>query len=177
MLKDEHASVLQRLYMLDKILAILESSGPVRSNRLLKSFLEESSRMWHELSEHTRKEDKVLFPLLEKRMGSDAGLVHVMRREHLELLSTVVSLRHEIQQLIESRETLKTWNLASILQSLRSSLSDHISREERVLFWLAELHMSRVDRRKIAFDLAQIGKGSLDESFRAVSPLAVSRTG
>ncbi len=175
MLRDEHSSVLQRLYRLDRTLVLLESSRPAQSKRLLRSLLEDSRKMWFELSQHTSKEDKVLFPLLEKRMGSDAGPVHVMRREHLELLSSVVALRSEIQRSIEGHDALKTWNLASILQALRAGLSDHISREERVLFWLAELHLSKVDRRKATFDLAQMSETSLDESFRAEVPLITRR--
>ncbi len=154
---------------------MIESSRQVQSTRLLRSLLQDSQKMWNELSQHTGKEEKVLFPLLEKRMGSDAGPVHVMRREHLELLSSVVALRAEMQRMIEAHETLKTWNLASILQTFRGSLSDHISREERVLFWLAELHLSKVDRRKATFDLAQMNEISSDESFRVEVPLIVRR--
>jgi len=176
MLKDEHSSILQRLYRLDKTMVLLESSKPAQSKRLLRSLLEESRKMWLELSQHTTKEDKVLFPLLEKRMGSEAGPVRVMSREHLELLSSVVALRSEVQRSIEDDDALKTWNLASILQTLRAGLSDHISREERVLFWLAELRLSSVDRRKATFDLAQMSELSSDESFRAQVPLTIRRT-
>jgi hemerythrin-like domain-containing protein len=166
MLKDEHSCILQRLYRLDRTLVVLESSRPAQSKRVLRSLLEDSRKMWFELSLHTSKEDKVLFPLLEKRMGPDAGPVHVMSREHLELLSSVVALRSEIQRSIEGHDALKTWNLASILQALRAGLSDHISREERVLFWLAELHLSNIDRRKATFDLAQMNQISSGERFR-----------
>jgi hemerythrin-like domain-containing protein len=176
MLKDEHSSILQHLYTLDKTLLLLESSRPVQSKRFLRSLLEESRKMWFELSQHTSKEDKVLFPLLEKRMGSDAGPVHVMRREHLELLSSIVALRAEIQRSIEDHDAPKTWNLSGILQALRVGLSDHISREERVLFWLAEIHLSDVDRRKATFDLAQMSEVLLDESFRAEAPVILRRT-
>jgi regulator of cell morphogenesis and NO signaling len=176
MLKDEHSSILQCLYRLDRTLVLLESSKPTQSKRLLRSLLEDSRRMWFELSQHTSKEEKVLFPLLEKRMGSDAGSVQVMKREHLEVLSSLVALRSEIQRSIEGHDALKTWNLANILQALRGGLSDHISREERVLFWLAELHMSSVDRRKATFDLAQMSEISSDESFREELPLTIRRT-
>jgi len=176
MLKDEHSSLLHHLYSLDRTLTLLESSGEAQSKRLLRSLLEDSLKIWYELSQHTGKEEKVLFPLLEKRMGSDAGPVYVMRKEHLELLSSVVALRSEVQRMIESHDALKTWDLACILQDLRASLSDHISREERVLFWLAELHLSKVDRRKATFDMAQTSEISLDESFRAEVPVDTRRT-
>jgi iron-sulfur cluster repair protein YtfE (RIC family) len=175
MLKDEHSSILQHLYRLDRILLLLESSRPAQSKKFLRLLLEESRKMWFELSRHTSKEDKILFPLLEKRMGSDAGPVHVMEREHLELLSSVVALRSEIQRSIEDHYAPKTWSLSGILQDLRVGLSDHISREERVLFWLAELHLSDVDRRKASFDLAQMTDVLPDESFRAEAPLIIPR--
>ena len=91
-------------------------------------------------------------------MGYEAEPVGVMRKEHQVLLECLNSVRSEISRMREDHDSLKTWGLSSKLQDLRAGLSDHISREERVLFWLAELHLSELDRRKISFELLQISK-------------------
>ncbi len=141
---------------MDKLLGLLESSGPRGAAKLLRQLLEASKITWTRLSCHTAREEKVLFPVLEKRLGAKGESVEVMRREHSSLLESLVSLRSEIEKMIEDHDTIKTWNLTSSLQNFRGTLSDHMSREEQVLFWLAELHLSELDQRKIVFGLREI---------------------
>ncbi len=158
LLKDEHSTILQQVYEMDKLLGLLESSGPRGAAKLLRQLLEASKVTWTHLSYHTAREEKILFPVLEKRLGANGESVEVMRREHSSLLESLVSLRSEIEKMVEDHDTIKTWNLASRLQELRGTLSDHMSREENVLFWLAELHLSELDQRKIVFDLTEPGQ-------------------
>ncbi len=106
-LKSEHSALLGEVYQMDKRLTFLESSGPIKGVRVLKELAETSGRMQENLLQHTAKEEKGFFPVLESRLGKE-------------------------------------------LQDLKGGLSDHLSREERVLFWLAELRLSWRDQRKIA---------------------------
>lgn len=155
-LKDEHSLLLRELCQMDKQLTFLESSGPIKGARVLKEIVETGRRMRLDLQQHTDKEEKGLFPILENRLGKDRELVGVMKREHLELLESVESMSTELERMIREHDTRTTWNLASKLQDLRGGLSDHMSREERILFWLAELRLSRVDERKIASNLQEL---------------------
>ncbi len=163
-LKNEHSTILQLLYSMDRQLGWLESSGPDKSQRILGSLLRKSGHLSRDLRAHFQREEKALYPILEKRMGSDAETVRIMRREHQQLLDGASSVKSEISRMVESGDSVKTWGLASQLQDFRGGLSDHVSREERVLFWLAELRLSQVDRKRVSFNLNQMSRTSKSSS-------------
>jgi len=157
-LRGDHSSILEQLYALDKQLGWLESSSPERIPRILSSLSRISERMWEDLALHIQREERALYPVLESRLGYEAEPVAIMRKEHQELLDCVSQVRSEISGMRQNLESVKTWGLNSKLQELRVGLSDHLSREERVVFWLAELQLSEIDWRKISFELLQIDK-------------------
>ena len=157
-LKKDHSSILQQLYAIDKQLGWLESSSPEKIPRIVSSLLRSGERLWKDLALHIQREEGALYPVLEGRLGYEAEPVAVMRKEHQELLDRVSQMRSEISRMRQNLESVKTWGLNSKLQELRVGLSDHLSREERVVFWLAELQLSEIDWRKISFELLQIGK-------------------
>ncbi|GEM_PF-1532617 len=153
-LKLEHSTLLSEVYKLDKQIAFLESSGPIKGRRVLKEIVETSNRMRDDFTQHTAKEEKDFFPILESKLGNDKELVKVMKREHDELITDLQSLATELDRMIMDHDTKRTWNLVSKLQDLKGGLSDHLSKEERVLFWLAEIRLSWLDQRKIASSLS-----------------------
>ncbi len=157
-LKDDHSTILDQLYTIDKQLGWLESSPPERIPRILAQLSRTSEHMWKDLALHIRREEQALYAVLENRLGYEAEPVVVMRKEHQNLLECLSGVKSEISKMRENHDSFKTWGLSSKLQELRAGLSDHISREERVLFWLAELHLSEIDRRKVSFELLQISK-------------------
>ncbi len=154
-LKEEHSSVLQELYALDRQLGWLESSGPMMARKILVRLLSGGEKLASELSFHFEREEKTLYAILEKRMAGYAEPVSVMKQEHGRLSSCVNKFTMEVGRMLREHDTVRTWELTSSLQDLRAELSDHVSREERVLFWLAELHLSRSDRNKVSVELAQ----------------------
>ena len=168
-LKDEHSGILRLLYSIDRQLGWLESSGPDMFQRILGSMRRKSGRLSHDLQVHFQREN-ALYPILEKRMGPDAETVRLMRQEHQQLLDRALAVRSEISRMVVSGDSVRTWGLVALLQELRGGLSDHMSREERVLFWLAELWLSRVDRKRVSFDLSQMGGRSNSSLKRSLSP-------
>ncbi len=104
---------------MDRQVMLLESSGPVRGARILRELVETGKKLGENLSLHVGKEEKILFSVLEKRLGKDRELVEVMRREHEELLGSLESLRSELDRMIIDHDTVRTWNLTSKLQDLR----------------------------------------------------------
>jgi regulator of cell morphogenesis and NO signaling len=158
-LKVEHSTLLGEVYQMDKQITFLESSGPIKGARILREIAETSRRMREDLQQHTAKEEKGFFPILESKLGNDRDLVEVMKREHEELIGSLASLTAELDRMTKDHDTKKTWNLVSRLQDLKGCLSDHQSKEELILFWLAELRLSWLDQRKIASSL-QAAKGT-----------------
>ena len=150
--------MLAEVYRLDKQLIHLESSGPIKGARVLKELTLSSKRMRFDLQRHTSKEEKDFFPVLESKLGKDRELVEVMKREHEELIDSLDSLTAELDRMTNDRDTRRTWNLVARLQDLKGGLSDHLSKEERVLFWLAELRLSWLELRKVASSLQAQGE-------------------
>ncbi len=141
-LKDEHSSILQELYALDRQLGWLESSGPTMARRILVRLLSGGEKLASDLSFHFEREEKGLYAILERRMAEKSEPVTVMKQEHGILSSCLSKFTTEVARMLREHDTVRTWELTSSLQDLRSELSDHVTREERVLFWLAELHLS-----------------------------------
>lgn len=160
----EHSTLLSEVYLMDKQLTFLESSGPVKGMRVLNELINTSRRMGERLQQYTAKEEKDFFPILESRLGKDRELVEVMKREHDELISSLQSLTAELERMAKNRDTTRTWNLVSRFQLLKGGLSDHLSKEEKLLFWLAELWLSRLDQRKIASALQAANETSIHPS-------------
>ncbi len=144
-----------QVYAMDKKLGWLESSTPDRAASILRSLLAKSKRVMRDMALHVEKEERALFVILEKRLGHDGEPVLIMRNEHVELLNTLGGVTGEIRRMLSQNDLVRTWDLVSKLQGLRAGLSDHVSREERVLFWLAEIHLSELDRRRVSYDLAR----------------------
>ena len=157
-LKKDHASILDRLYSMDRQLGWLESSAPEKIPRLLSFLSRTADQLWKEFVSHIQREETILYAILESRLGYQSEPVAIMRKEHKDLLDCLSAVKSEISKMSGDLETVKTWGLNSKVQELRAGLSDHVSREERVVFWLAELHLSEVDRKKISFELLQMGK-------------------
>jgi len=154
-LKEEHAFVLEELYALDRQLGWLESSGPAMARKILVRLLIGGEKLASDLSFHFEREEKALFPLLEKRMDN-AEPVTIMKQEHQRLSICLKAFTSEVARMLKDHDTVKTWDLSSTLQDIRSELSDHVSREERVLFWLAEIRLSRSDRNKLSSELLRM---------------------
>lgn len=173
-LKNDHSTILDQLYSIDKQLGMLESSPPERIPRILSQLSRTSEHMWKDLALHIQREEQALYPVLEGRLGYEAEPVVVMRKEHRNLLECLAAIKAQIMEMRENHGSLKTWSLSSKLQELRAGLSDHISREEKVLFWLAELHLSEIDRRKVSFELLQISK--LHQPWKLSVPLSETKS-
>jgi hemerythrin-like domain-containing protein len=155
-LKEEHSSLLEELYALDRHLGWLESSGPGMTHKILLRLLSSGEKLASDLSFHFQREEKALYPILEKRMADNSEPVNIMRQEHLRLSNCLNGFTAEVARMLKEHDNKRTWELSSSLQDLRSELSDHVSREERVLFWLAEIHLSRSDRNKVYSELAEM---------------------
>ncbi len=151
--REEHASISAELSQIDELFVSLESSGNRRGERILNQLIEPSNHLSERLKGHLDREEKSFFPVLEARLGKDRGIIEVMKREHKEILRSLNAFEEELDRMVKERDTRKTWNLSSYIQELRASLSDHMSREERIVFWLAELRLSQPDNEKIISNL------------------------
>lgn len=160
-LMEEHSSISTELSQIDELFVSLESSGDRKGEKVLNLLVEPSIHLSEQLRGHLAKEERSFFPVLEVRLGRDRGIIEVMKREHREILCSLKAFEDELYRMVRERDTRKTWNLSSFIQDLQASVSDHMSREERIVFWLAELRLSQPDNQKIASDLQSMTTPSL----------------
>ncbi len=92
--------------------------------------------MQQELESHMLKEEQVLFPMLQRGMGRQAGApIHVMRLEHDQHGEALERLMQLTGQLTTPEAACNTWRtLYSGLQEFRDDLLEHIQLENDVLF-------------------------------------------
>lgn len=161
-LKQEHALILKRLLLIEDVAKRLSATEQAERQSLTESLLEDCKIAWQEIFQHIRNEEEALFPVLEQQMNEKNGLVHVLRYEHGEILGAMISLLGEIVRGIGNSDRVLGPEFAKRISKFRSSLSEHISREDRVLFWLAELHLTPSDKRRVSLELAEVSRLSED---------------
>jgi iron-sulfur cluster repair protein YtfE (RIC family) len=81
------------------------------------------------LDEHFRREEKLLFPILSRSLGS--GILDRLNSEHAEIISLAKKMNAQDSSLEESFSHLE--------QLFRA----HISTEENVLFWYLDLELAQ----------------------------------
>jgi regulator of cell morphogenesis and NO signaling len=89
-----------------------------------------------ELLGHMLKEERVLFPMIKRAMGSSATMpISVMEKEHDEAGKIVQDILHITKQLTIPPEACTTWKvLYKELDEFIMELMDHINLENQVLF-------------------------------------------
>lgn len=116
---------------------------------------------------HHRKEEKVLFPaLVENGMQDDAGPVAVMLAEHEEGRRLAL----EIRQATERFQAGEIRMREAIIQNSKAYISlihQHILKEDKVLFPMADKVIPAEQHEKIALAFEQYDKDSLGEEMHA----------
>lgn len=132
-LKKEHDIVL-------KILNKIEKGIKDKNFKLLK---EEILILEKEFNKHSlTKEEKILFPEIEKFIPREGGPTGMMIHEHKEL----VNLINEFKNAIKIKDFQK---LSDSGNSILSILRPHIDKENNILFMISDMHLSDKQKEKI----------------------------
>lgn len=129
-LRKEHDTVLKILDSLEKNLEAENINQAKKSMILLEK----------EFNKHSlNKEEKVLFPEIEKFMPRDGGPTGMMIIEHKDLTESIEMFRNEkdINNLIETGN--------HIINLLR----EHIDKENNMLFMIADMHLDNKQKEII----------------------------
>ena len=150
----------------------LRQKGDAALSPALPVFEEVGRMMATKLALHAKKEDDVLFPAMERAMGTSQGPTSVMREEHSEihdrvrLLGETLRELHEIEHPAIVAEGTRLHRLAHAggtsaalaesAETLVQLLDRHFSKEENVLFPMAkdaltDAEMAAVAERMAAF--------------------------
>lgn len=123
-LREEHKAILTIISEIEKQMGSA-SYEALRDNSLpqLRDFL----------NRHIAKEEEVLFPMLQRYLGMDKGVVNAMQSEH----GKIEFCFSRISKSCTSGDSKLALDTKRMIQLLKL----HISKEDNVLFWLAEIRV------------------------------------
>ena len=146
-LRSEHEAVRAVLSNLEGYLKKISSvsSGGLRNN-LINQLNEITAFMDKDLETHFKKEEEALFPVLGNYIGIETGPIHVMLIEH----------KHSRELSAEFKAKINNYPAAgdfkSIIEiggSFGRLLSEHIEKEESILFNMADTQLSKEEKQGI----------------------------
>lgn len=131
-LREEHDKVLE---ILDKLENALKDKDVESSGKNIVTLEKEFDK--HSL----HKEEKALFPEIEKFIPRDGGPTGIMIIEHKSLVESIKNFK----EAIETKNSEKLIEIGSYIINL---LRQHIDKENSILFMMADMHLD--DKQKEA---------------------------
>jgi iron-sulfur cluster repair protein YtfE (RIC family) len=144
-LKGEHPSLLKKLEELKSLTEQIEKSyNTEQAFAELKTNVENFKA---ELDPHSEREEGVLFPMMGKYIGTVSGPIAVMEYEHEQAKSSIQTFltKTETDQL--SMDEMKY--LAGFVTNAYNILTEHFSKEENILFPMAEKMLSEKEKEEL----------------------------
>ena len=129
----------------EKVLEVLDKLEKDMKKKNIKSMQENIKALEREFDKHSlNKEEKALFPEIEKFIPRDGGPTGVMVMEHKELVELIKKFKEKLNK--------KDFNsLNETGNSIFSILRPHIDKENNMLFMMADMHLDD-KRKKIILD-------------------------
>ena len=161
-LKEEHQGILFMLRILDKVAARIESRLPVEIGHL--SSIVEFLQVFADRCHHGKEED-LLFPALEESgIPKEGGPIGVMLREHQEGRGFIRGMGEALQK-FKKGESKNLNDYARNARSYLALLTQHINKEDRVLFPMGEKVLSKEVQEKLSegfekIETERIGEGT-----------------
>lgn len=139
--------------LIDEFLTVEEV--PESSREALAEIAEFLSR---DLAMHIRKENRGLFPALEKFLSTEAGPLAVMLDEHEEITPPIRELCRVVEDLARFRSTSGPAAARARDQGrlLIDVVRSHVRKEERILFPFAERCLSAEEDQQILKKFAEL---------------------
>ncbi len=167
MLRDEHASVLQKLNDLERIVVHPDkSAATITELKVLASFFE--TGFWI----HFDKEEQALFPEMRKYGPIDRGPVGAMLREHEELRNSNERLQSAVAGYLADVDNA---NYVALMKEHGTHfiwmLRDHINKEDNMLFLMAEEWLDADQKIRVGRLFREM------EASRVVAPQIEDRSG
>lgn len=136
-----------------KVLEVLEKLEEGMKNRDIKSMAKNIAVLEKEFDKHSlNKEEKALFPEIEKFIPREGGPTGMMMIEHKEL----VGLIKDFKEKLEIREFEK---LNESGNNIFSILRLHIDKENNMLFMIADMHLDGEQKRTILDKFKEFDSG------------------
>ena len=165
LLMQEHKVILRALDVLDAMADLIESTGKAEQSDVDKvlNFLR-----WFADAQHQAKEETILFPALKRAAATQDRPVEHMSMEHEQERAFVEDLETDLR-------LAKLSEFVSRAKRLSSILRNHIYKEDRILFEMADALLTTAEDDAVFeglshFDTA-LDKHELDERLKELHSL------
>ncbi|WP_243291474.1 hemerythrin domain-containing protein [Bacillus sp. FJAT-47783] len=145
-LKQEHGPLNEKKYALFVEAEKISKGEEKEVQQALQRLRENVQQFFQELELHSHREEEVLFPMVARYIGKDVGPIAVMEYEHDQA-------KEYIMTFLKKTETINAHDakdLASYVINAYNILTDHFSKEEQVLFPMAEKLLSNKEKEELA---------------------------
>jgi regulator of cell morphogenesis and NO signaling len=144
-LKREHVSLREKLNGLNSLIEKIENDIDVELTfaDLKKGVVTFKA----ELDPHSEREESVLFPMLGEYIGTTSGPIAVMEYEHEQAKSFIKTFLEGAEA--ETLSTEKIKSLAELVKNAHNILTEHFTKEENVLFTMAERMLSDEEKEEL----------------------------
>ncbi len=144
-LKGEHPPLFKKLEELESLTEQIEKGDNIEPTFAdLKTNVENFKA---ELDPHSEREEGVLFPMMGKYIGTESGPIAVMEYEHEQAKSSIKTFLTKSEKDQLSVDEMKY--LAEFVTNAVNILTAHFSKEENVLFPMAERMLSEEEKEEL----------------------------
>ena len=159
-LRNEHDVILNVLDATERTAASLEA-GTIVPPQVLSDTVE-FLRLYADRQHHGKEED-LLFPALEKRgMRRTGGPIGMMVMEH-QFGRSLIAQMAETARAYEGGDQEAGVDWADAAQNYAALLCEHISKENNILFAMAERILSPGEQQQLAAEFASVDKNKMGE--------------
>ncbi len=154
LLSEEHRGVLEKLDALEGVINNLEQREKISARlKELTSFFD--TEFWV----HFDKEEKALFPELERFIPRGSGPIGVMISEHDVLRKTYSEIQKAVAKYLNHVDNTETKRAISQNGThFIGLLRDHIFKEDNILFRMVDTHLDQKQNEKVIKLFAEIEK-------------------
>lgn len=131
-LEKEHEKILENIDMLEKSISKIRKGKSFADIKAEMPKLEKASHVFEEAELHHKREEDVLFPLMEKK-GID-GPPSMMRMEHVELRKRKQGLKNAVMNAKKMSYGEFTSKVEENGDFIISVLREHINKENTILY-------------------------------------------
>ncbi|MDR6124396.1 MULTISPECIES: hemerythrin domain-containing protein [Bacillaceae] len=144
-LKSEHPPLLEQLEKLYTLTQNIDQELNVEEDFI--ELIEQVKAFKAALDPHSEREEGVLFPMMGTYIGTTSGPIAVMEYEHDQAKTNIGSFLTNAEVTEASTEEKK--RLAELIQNAYFILTEHFSKEENVLFPMAERMLTDEEKAEL----------------------------
>jgi regulator of cell morphogenesis and NO signaling len=150
-LKGEHPPLLVQLDDLYNLTQQIERDLDVERN--FADLISKVSEFKANLEPHSEREEGILFPMMGVYIGTTSGPIAVMEYEHDQAKSKICLF---LEKAVSSQSPKEMKILSDLIKNAYFILTEHFSKEENVLFPMAERMLSNEEKEELYLRIQEI---------------------